>query len=70
MNCPKCSREMQKGFIQCRDMVVWTPKKQPVAAFSFLGRGGVTLGGNEYGLSDTCAAAYQCPDCQTVIIEY
>ena len=69
MVCPYCGKEMQAGFIQCRDGVTWTPKKQPVASLSFLGKGAVSL---ENGAADNSHAvyAYNCPECKKVVIEY
>lgn len=43
MKCPYCNEEMELGYIQCRDGVTWTPKRQLVAALSGLGRGSVSL---------------------------
>ena len=70
MKCPYCNNEMQKGYIQCRDGVTWTPKKQWVAAFSSLGAGAVPLG-KDNGLSpNSVAEAYHCGTCKKVIIDY
>ena len=38
MKCPYCNEEMVKGYIQCRDGVDWTEKKQVIAALSALGK--------------------------------
>ena len=35
MSCPYCGKEMTLGYIQCRDGVQWTLKKQFVALLSF-----------------------------------
>ncbi|WP_458406994.1 PF20097 family protein [Anaerotignum sp.] len=68
MKCPYCQKEMEKGFIQCRDGVTWTPKKQLVAAFSSLGRGSVSL---ENGAgNDRTVYAHHCEDCKKVIVDY
>lgn len=34
MKCPYCNEDMAKGYIQCRDGVNWTEKKQFIAALS------------------------------------
>ena len=39
MKCPYCNLEMEKGFVQCRDGVYWTPKKQWVSALSSMAKG-------------------------------
>ncbi len=69
MKCPYCESEMQLGYIQFRDGVAWTPKKQLVAALSVLGRGSVSL---ENGATDNSRTvyAYNCDNCNTVIIPY
>ena len=38
MDCPYCKKEMEKGYIQCRDGVNWTKTKKPVASLTFLSR--------------------------------
>lgn len=63
MKCPYCNKEMESGFIQCRDGVTWTPKKQLVAALSFLGKGSLHLASNT-------VCAYKCGECKKVIIDY
>ena len=69
MKCPWCDGEMTLGWIQCRDGLFWTPKKQPVAALSGLGRGSVRLTNN--GSDSTRAVhAHRCPVCCKVLIEY
>ena len=69
MVCPYCGKEMETGFIQCRDGVTWTPKKQFRPSLSFLGKGAVSL---ENGAADNSSAvyAYNCPECKKVVIEY
>lgn len=67
--CPYCGKEMELGYIQCRDGVTWTPKKQLVASLSFFGNGSVRI---ENGAADNSTAvyAYNCPECKKVIIDY
>ena len=68
MKCPYCQKEMEKGYIQCRDGVHWTPKKQLVAALSEFGKGSVSL---ENGVGNNRTVyAYKCGECQKVIIDY
>ena len=69
MNCPYCNKEMESGYIQCRDGVTWTPKKQLVAALSFFGKGSISL---ENGAADNSSTvyAYKCGTCKKVVIDY
>lgn len=69
MKCPYCNNEMELGYIQCRDGVTWTPKKQLVSALSFLGKGGVSLTNGAHHNSKT-VYAYKCSECKKVIIDY
>lgn len=69
MKCPYCQKEMEMGYIQCRDGVTWTPKKQWAAALSSLGKGSVSLANGAADHSRT-VYAYHCADCRKVIIAY
>ena len=69
MKCPYCNKDMELGYIQCRDGVTWTPKEQLVAALSFLGRGSVSLANGAADHSRT-VYAYKCGGCKKVIIDY
>ena len=69
MNCPFCNAEMELGYIQCRDGVTWTPKKQLVAALSVLGKGSISLGNGAADHSGT-VYAHKCGACRKVIIDY
>ena len=69
MKCPYCEKEMEKGYIQCRDGVHWTPKKQLVAALSEFGKDSISLE-NGAGRNNTVIYAYKCGDCKKVIIDY
>jgi len=66
MKCPYCGKEMENGYIQCRDGVTWTPKRQPIAALSAFGRGSIALGKEEA----SCAPACKCSACRKIILEY
>ena len=68
MNCPYCQEEMALGYIQCRDGVTWTPRRQPVAALSILGRDSVRLS-NGADSNARAVYAYRCAACQKVIID-
>ena len=69
MKCPYCGKEMEAGYIQCRDGVNWTPRKQLVAALSVFGRGSVPLA-NGAGESSRTVHASKCEACKKVIIDY
>ena len=69
MRCPFCNKQMELGYIQCRDGVTWTPKKQLVAALSILGKGSVCLK-NGAANHSKAVYAYQCGNCKKVIIDY
>ena len=59
---------MTLGYIQCRDGVTWTPRRQPVAALSILGRDSVRLS-NGADSNSRAVYAYRCAACQKVIID-
>ena len=44
MKCPYCNKEMEAGYVQCRDGLYWTPKKQKVVALSGMGKGAIAIG--------------------------
>lgn len=67
--CPYCGKEMERGFIQCRDGVYWTKKKQFIAALSSWGKGCVSLA-NGAAISSSAVYAYKCDSCKKVIIDY
>ena len=69
MKCPYCGKEMELGYIQCRDGVYWTSKKVFFAAFSQFGKDSLSLE-NGAGVSRTVVYAHRCADCKKVIIEY
>ena len=70
MICPYCNKEMKKGYIQCRDGLHWTPKKQTVAALAGLGVGAVLIGSEDGLVPNTTAIAYHCESCKKVVIDY
>ena len=69
MKCPYCEREMEQGYIQCRDGVTWTAKRQPIAALSSFGKDSVSLANGAAKHSRT-VFAHRCRNCKKVIIEY
>lgn len=69
MKCPYCNEEMVKGYIQCRDGVNWTEKKQFVAALSTFGKGRISLA-NGASENHSVVYAYKCEKCKKIIIDY
>ena len=69
MICPYCGKEMELGYIQCRDGLAWTTKKKLVAALSSLGKDGTILT-NDAADNSRTVYAYKCSDCRKIIIEY
>ena len=70
MKCPYCNKEMESGYVQCRDGLHWTPKKQKVAALSGMGKGAVLIGNEEGLVPNITAVAYHCEECKFVLIPY
>lgn len=69
MNCPYCSEEMEKGFIDQTDFrfpLVWYPAKRETGFFRSTKRDikltSVLAGGS--------VIAYHCASCKKFIIEY
>ena len=69
MRCPYCGKEMELGYIQCRDGVRWSKNKFFVAALSGICKSATSL---KNGASDNSSAvyAYKCSSCKKVIIDY
>ena len=70
MKCPYCNKEMESGYVQCRDGLHWTPKKQKVAVLSGMGKGAIAIGNENGYMANSFATAFHCDDCKTVIIQY
>ncbi len=66
-NCPCCDKPLTKGFIQCRDGLYWTPKKQLIPALSALGKGARRLH-NDDNLGPNRVHALYCPSCGMALI--
>lgn len=69
MKCPYCDKEMELGYIQCRDGITWTPKKQLISALSFLGKNSLPIS-NGAGDNSKIVYAHKCKDCKKIIIDY
>ena len=61
MICPYCNNEMEKGHIQSRDGLGWSPKKILVAALSG------TLAEQELGRT---VIAFRCKACKKIVIDF
>ncbi len=69
MKCPYCEKEMELGYIQCRDGVAWRRKKCAVGALSTLtSELNLAVGGGAF--SGAAVEAYRCADCKKIIIDY
>ena len=68
--CPYCGKEMEFGYIQCRDGVTWTRKLVRVAALAALSRSAVRLSYALGPFDGSAVEAYRCADCKKVVIEY
>ncbi len=69
MKCPYCNKEMELGYIQCRDGVTWTKKKYFWEVFSSAHVDSVSLA-NGAAKNSRAVYAYKCDYCQKVIIDY
>lgn len=71
MKCPYCGKEMEQGFIQCRDGVSWQKKERLIAALPGLAKDSVILA-RDHGslLSGAAAIAYHCQTCKKIVIDY
>ena len=70
MNCSCCSEEMEWGYIQCRDGVVWDSKKSMVAALPSIRENAIVLGSGGGPFSGAAVPAYHCKRCKKIVIEY
>ena len=70
MICPYCNDEMQKGYIQSRDGVFWTPKKHVTSAVTSFFKDAIAIGMDDKFVPNGKAIEYHCAKCKTVIIPY
>ncbi len=68
--CPYCGHAMESGYIQCRDGVVWTKKKRPIAAIGPVLQPYVVLAPAEGVFSGGAVRADCCSHCKKIIIDY
>ena len=67
--CPYCNKEMELGYIQCRDGITWTKKVQPIAALSWLSSSSIILKSAERVFGGAVLEAYICRDCKKVLMD-
>ena len=70
MKCPYCGNDMEKGYIQSRDGIIWRKKKSAVSALAGFAHDAVDLGtsdGNPFGGS--FVVVYRCADCGKFLID-
>ncbi|MGM9661947.1 MAG: PF20097 family protein [Oscillospiraceae bacterium] len=65
MNCPKCGKEMRKGFLSAKKPIHFT--ENPGKMTIFKGKGDVTVSGI---LDYDDPEAWLCEDCRRVIVAY
>ncbi len=70
MNCPYCNTEMELGYIQCRDGVIWDRQKRTVAALPSFRNSAIVLGSGNGLFSGASVTAYNCKKCKKIVIEY
>ncbi len=61
MLCPYCGEEMEKGYIQTRDMLGWSPKVRALSVFSGF------FNDIKFG---SAVETYNCKKCMKLILEY
>ena len=66
--CPYCGQEMDLGYIQSRDDLVWTREKKKLAAFAGWGTG-IELGDCNL-LGNATVEVWNCFRCKKLVIEY
>ncbi len=72
--CPYCGSNMESGYIQCRDGLVWARKKRPVASillFTELQESSIILANCSGNLFSGAAVKAQCcRACKKIVIDY
>lgn len=70
MKCPYCGNDMEKGYIQSRDGVIWRKKKSAVSVLAVFAPDAVDIGtddGNPFG--GHFVVVYRCADCKKFLID-
>ena len=71
MICPYCGNEMELGFIQSRDALMWSDTERLVAALPFTRGELINLADRPgSGFSGNSVSAYCCKQCKKIIIDF
>ena len=66
MVCPYCGKEMEQGYISCRDGVYWCEKKHIIPPLLGLGKDRKI----DLNTQENHVKAFICEHCRKVVIEY
>ncbi len=66
MKCPFCEKDMEKGFLQSGNLMVWVKKKHMV---SLLPKEGEVVLDRNY-LTGAAVPAWICRPCRKIVAEY
>lgn len=66
MNCPFCGKEMERGFLQTGNKIIWAKKQHSVSLVAKEGE--VALGNAIFG--GIALDAFICKDCKKVVVDY
>lgn len=66
MNCPYCQREMESGWVQAPQGMVWSSKQLDIT-FSAGSKDDLWLGQRRDFLSPTHMAAFLCRPCKLIL---
>ena len=66
MKCPKCSSEMEKGYVQAVNALAWVKEKRVFSLMPL--KDDVILGSNLIG--PVALEAYICKECKEVLMSY
>lgn len=70
MKCPYCNEEMELGYIQCRDGVIWDTQNRLVAALPSVRSNSIALCSGQGIFSGASVLAYNCKKCKKIVINY
>lgn len=65
MKCPGCGKEMRRGYLNTKGLVIWSENEEKLSIFSF--KGEITL---IDAFEVNKPPAYLCEDCKTVVTTY
>lgn len=66
MDCPYCSEEMDRGYIQSAQSIFWSKKKKKIFFSPRQSAGDISIAG---GFGGSTQQAFVCPKCDKVIID-